>query len=717
MKKQQHFVTYEDVLKVVKSYLTKDEVKQLKEAYEDASKLYFGVTRLNGDNYITHVNNIVLTLAMVNADLDTLISSYLHDTIKDQKLTYDELKEKYNENVANIVGGFTKINDLNLEVKSESDIKKNQKILVGLCSDVRILFIKLADRLHNLRTMWVHNDKIQKEVAKETMDVLIPIAHRLGMFGIKQELEDLSLRYYKPEVYYQIVEKINQTKKERDDNIEKMINEISKLLKKRGIKFQIKGRAKSIHSIYKKLDSGRMFSDIFDLLALRVFVNDEDECYEVLSEIHSKYKPIPKRFKDYIARPKPNMYQSLHTTVYGEDDHLYEIQVRTYEMDLIAENGIASHWSYKAKGSNQKATIKSAMDKKLNAFKKTIEKDEEELLEPIDEESDVIYVYTPKKDVFEMQKGSTPIDFAYRIHSEVGDKMVGAIVNDNIVPLDYELNDGDIIKINTNKNSEGPSKEWINMAFTYHARSKVKSHFNKKEKDNLIKKGEDLLAKSLRKRKVSSSDFFKNENLDKTLKELKLDNLEDLYLNIGNNKYTPTLVINVVFSNHETKEETLIKKTTNNRPKKKISIKGDIVVEGISGVMINMASCCKPVPGDDILGYITKGFGISVHRINCHNVKDVGKRIIDVYWNDKITKKYPTNILIHSSDNKKLLADLINKTANTDITIQNVNTVDTKRGDFMLDVVVEVPNKEELKKFMNEIRSMKNVTDAERVIK
>lgn len=710
-------VTYDMVLKVIKEYLTKEELKFIKNAYEEVNKLYFNVERLNGDPYIVHANNTALTLAMINADFETIAAAYLHDTIRDEKLTHEEITNKYNSSVANIVLGFTKINELKFEFKNESDVLKNQKILVGLCSDVRILIIKLADRLHNMKTMWVHNDKIQKQVAKETMDLLIPISHRLGMFSIKQELEDLSLRYYKPQVYYQIVEKLNQTKKERDDIIKKMIDEISKNLKDNKLDFSIKGRAKSIHSIYKKLDNGKKFSDIFDLLALRVYVNNEEDCYEALSLIHSKYKPIPKRFKDYIARPKPNMYQSLHTTVYGEDDYLFEIQIRTYEMDLIAENGIASHWSYKSSGSNQKATVKSAMDKKLQAFKSVIEKDESELLNPVEEESDYIYVYTPKKDVFEMPKGSTPIDFAYRIHSEVGDKMVGAIVNENIVSLDYELNDGDIIKINTNKNSEGPSKEWVNMAFTYQARSKIKSHFNKKEKLELIKKGEDLLTKELRKRKISTSEFFANENINKTMKSLKVDELDDLYLNIGNNKYTSTLVVNVIFGKHETKEDVILKKTINNKPRKKISIKDDIIVEGISSLMINMASCCKPVPGDDIIGYITKGFGISVHRTNCPNVKDAKQRIIDVYWNKDISKSYPTNILIHASDNKKMLLDLISKSANTDIVVQNINTVDTKKGDFMFDVTVQVSNKDVLKKFMNEIRNMKNVTDAERVIK
>ena len=362
-----------------------------------------------------------------------------------------------------------------------------RKILVGLTNDVRVIIIKLAERLDDMRTLWVLTREEQKAIAQETIEVLTPIAHRLGMNKIKGELEDLSLRYYKPDIYFDIVDKLNQTKKQRDESVNKMINAVSEILNENGIKHTIKGRSKSIYSIYKKLDKGKKFSEIYDLLALRVFVDKETECYQALGVIHSKYKPMPKRFKDYIANPKTNMYQSLHTTVFGVDDFLYEIQIRTYEMDEVAERGIASHWSYKEQGSNKLAT-KNNMENKLQFFRSIMElnsedtTDEEFVASVKQEFNSTIYVYTPRGDVIELPSGATPIDFAYKVHSGVGDKMVGAIVNDILVPLDYELKNEDVVKINTNKNSTGPSLEWVNMAKTPQAKNKIKSFFNKLNK-------------------------------------------------------------------------------------------------------------------------------------------------------------------------------------------------------------------------------------------
>ena len=393
----------------------------------------------------------------MNADYSTLAAALLHDVIEDTDVTKEELEKLFGSEIALLVDGVTKINKINFETTNAAVIANQRKILVGLCEDVRVIFIKLADRLHNMRTLWIHSEKKQKENALETLEILTPIAHRLGMNTIKSELEDLSLRYLKPDVYFDIVEKLNQTKAKRDEAVLQMEKNVSEILNNNGIKHKIKGRSKSIYSIYKKLDKGKKFEDIYDLLALRVFVDTKEECYRALGLIHSKYHPIPNRFKDYIAMPKTNMYQSLHTTVFGYDGYLYEIQIRTYEMDEIAERCIATHWSYKEGTSGN---IQNNMEQKLQFFRSIIELNQEELT---DEEymknvtndvfNDTIYVYTPKGDVIELPNGSTPIDFAYRVHSKVGDSMVGAIVNNNIVPLDYKLQDNDIIKINTNKNS------------------------------------------------------------------------------------------------------------------------------------------------------------------------------------------------------------------------------------------------------------------------
>ena len=463
-----------------------EELALIKKAYEYAKECHSGEVRLTGEDYIEHPLSVAYILATTSADAATICAGLLHDLLEESDEALDYLKETFGEDIVSIIEGVTVINRLNFEGDTKSIIANHRKILVGLSEDVRVIFVKMADRLHNMRTLWAIPETSQKEKAKETLDILTPIAHRLGMNHIKSELEDLSLRYYKPDVYFSIVEQLNKTKAERDQYVSDMIHSIETLLNEAGIEHKIKGRAKSIYSIYKKLDKGKKFSDIYDLLALRVFVNTESECYQALGIIHSKYKPKPKRFKDYIAMPKTNMYQSLHTTVFGVDEQLFEIQIRTYEMDMIAENGIASHWSYKEKGSNTKASLQNAMEQKLQFFRSLMElkKDgasEEEIVTSVADEvlNENVYVFTPQGDVIELSKGSTPIDFAYRVHSKVGDQMVGAIVNNNIVPLDYELKDNDIVKINTNKNSVGPSKEWLNIAHTTQAKNKIKAFFHR----------------------------------------------------------------------------------------------------------------------------------------------------------------------------------------------------------------------------------------------
>jgi len=672
-------ITYTDVKNLVVSYINEQEKLDLiDKAYNFSSKIYQDDKRLTGEPYMSHPLTIATILAEIKADAETICGALLHDVIEEEKCTYDKLKSEFGEDVALLVKGVTKINKVSFSGDNEAVLANHRKIIVGLSEDVRVIIIKLADRLHNMRTLWVLPEATQKEKAKETLDILVPIAHRLGMNKIKGELEDLSLRYYKPDVYFSIVEKLNQSKSERDNIVIEMQNAVSNLLTEHGIKHEIKGRAKSIFSIYKKLDKGKRFSDIYDLLALRVFVNTEQDCYQALGIIHSKFKPMPKRFKDYIAMPKTNMYQSLHTTVFGLDSNLFEVQIRTYEMDQVAENGIASHWSYKENGSNVKANMQNEMEQKLQFFKSIIDlKNEnmpdEEFVNSAKEDlfKSTIYVFTPKGDVVELPSGSTPIDFAYRVHSRVGDTMVGAIVNNSIVPLDYELQDNDIIKINTNKNSSGPNREWINMARTSQAKNKIKAFFNKIDKDENFKKGEEALLKELRKKKITQNDFFSDENISEILDETKCGDLHELYIGIGSNKFTPTQIINIIVAETDTKEEMILKKVTEKEVNLD-SIKADIIVEGIDDIKVNIASCCKPIPGDRIVGYITKGNGISVHRMVCPNVSELEERIIEVSWNNVTTKKYPTTILVHASEENNVLVNIISKTSNSNITVESI---------------------------------------------
>ena len=713
---------YKELEEKIKLYMQEEDVLEIRKAYDYACEKHFGQKRLTGEDYIVHPLAVALILANIKADKETIIAGLLHDVLEDTNTTEEELTNLFGKTVNTIVSGVTKINSISFKGgENEASIATQRKILVGLTEDVRVIIVKLADRLHNMRTLWVHSEEKQKKKARETLDILIPIAHRLGMSSIKSELEELCLRYLKPDVYFDIVEKLNQSKKERDDLVLKMQSEVSRLLDENGIKHEIKGRAKSIYSIYKKLDTGRRFSDIYDLLALRVFVDTEALCYQALGIIHSKFKPIPKRFKDYIAMPKTNMYQSLHTTVFGIEGHLFEIQIRTYEMDEVAEHGFAAHFSYKEHKSMASKEMQNEMEQKLQFFRSIIElkneeTDDEAFVNSVKEEfKDTIYVFTPKGDVIELPKGSTPIDFAYRVHSSVGEKMVGAIVNEQIVPLDYELKDNDIIKINTNKNSLGPNREWLNIAKTTSAKNKIKSFFNKQDKDEYFKRGEELLTKELRKKKISINDFLTNENIDKICEDFKCGELKEIYINIGNNKITSKAIINDILGENETKEEVILKKV-NNKEVVLPNIKNDILVSGIDEIKVNIASCCKPVPGDRIVGYITRGYGITIHRMMCPNVKELEERFIDVHWNSEISKRYPTSILVHTISKKDILLDIVSKASNNGISIESINNM-SSGGTFTYDITVLVDNKNELVNFMSDIKSIQEVKEIERAVK
>ena len=725
MRKDKPNLTFEELREKLITYITdENDLDMIRKAYMLAFEKHFGVKRKSGEDYIIHPLNVAYILTEIYADAKTIQAALLHDVVEDTDVTIEEIEEMFGSEVALLVNGVTKINRLNFQGDNEAMIANHRKILVGLTEDVRVIIIKLADRLHNMRTIWALPEKKQKQKAKETLDILTPIAHRLGIGSIKSELEDLSLRYYKPDTYFDIVEKLNKSKAERDQLVIEMKQSVSSLLNEHGIKHEIKGRSKSIYSIYKKLDKGKKFSDIFDLLALRVFVDTEAECYQALGIIHSKYRPIPKRFKDYVAMPKTNMYQSLHTTVFGEGGQLYEIQIRTYEMDKVAELGIASHWSYKENGSNVKANMKNTMEQKLQFFRNIMDLKQEEtndadFVKSVSEEvlKENVYVFTPKGDVIELPSGSTPIDFAYRVHSGVGDKMVGAIVNNNIVPLDYVLKDNDIIKINTNKNSIGPSREWINMAYTSSAKNKIKAFYNKIDKEGYIEKGQEILKDECRKKKIAFNEIISNENIEKILKEYKFRNVDELYVNVGNGKITPTMIFNVINNNNENKVDIILKKAKNNANIKQTVNKNDIVVEGIDDIKVNIASCCKPVPGDRVIGYITKGNGISVHRSVCPNVSELEERLIEVNWNTKISKKYSTTLLIRASESKNILLDVVSKTSNSDIIIQSINSLSQSKDEYVFEITVMVDCKESLVKFMNDINSLQKINSIERIIK
>lgn len=704
----------DELLEIAGKYIKEQsELDTIKKAYYYAKEVHKNDIRKSKEEYMHHPLNVAYILTDLYADSDTLSAALLHDTIHIGHADLQDIENTFGKDISMLVKGITKINKLNLFTDSENQINYYKKIIIGLTEDVRIIIIKLAERTQNMRTLYVLSEESRKAKAKETIEILVPIAHRLGLSKIKSELEVNSLKYYKPNAFVSVEELLNNTEEERNNAVKEMQRKISELLIENNIKFEIKGRAKSIYSIYNKLQKGKKFSEIYDIYALRVIVDTESECYQVLGIIHSKFKPKQNRFKDYIANPKTNMYQSLHTTVFGHDGKLYEVQIRTHEMDEIAERGIASHWSYKEKGKK----LQKSMEQKLQLFRNIMELNDdkvspEDFVNQVKNEllGDNIYVYTPKGDVFELPKGSTPIDFAYKVHTKVGDTMVGALVNDMIVPLSSELKDGDIVKINTNKTSS-PSKEWLNYAKTSQAKNKIKAFFSKADKNESYNRGKDLFQKEIRRRKLSINDV--TSKIDNIIKELKVPDENELYIGIGTGKFSSVLAVDLAFKTEElSKEEFLLEKIVKTK-ENIIDVKNDILVDGIDEIKVTLASCCNPIKGDKIVGYISRGNGIIVHNENCHNISSLEDRLIPVKWNENIVKKFKTNLNIYTSKKDNLLIDIISKTSNENITITKVNTIN--KNDYNLyELTLEVFDLDTLNKYMTNLKQNKEIIKVER---
>ena len=709
---QNEIDTIEELLEKVSSYIDdKKEIETITKAYYYAKEVHKNDTRLCGEEYMHHPLNVAYILTDLEADSDTLSAALLHDTVHIGKADLNEIEKEFGKDISSLVKGITKLNKLNLFTDSENQINYYKKIIIGLTEDVRIIIIKLAERVQNMRTLYVLPEESRKDKAKETIEILVPIAHRLGLSNIKSELEVNSLKYYKPTAFTSVEELLDNTEEERNYCAEEMKRRISAILDENHIDYEIKGRAKSIYSIYNKLQKGKKFSDIYDIYALRVIVNTETECYHVLGLIHRKFKPKQDRFKDYIANPKTNMYQSLHTTVFGFDNKLYEVQIRTHEMDEVAERGIASHWSYKEKGKK----LQGSMEQKLQLFRSIMElKDdatsEEEFVNTVKEEvlGDNIYVYSPKGDVFELPKGATPIDFAYRVHTKVGETMVGALVNETIVPLNSELHDGDIVKINTNKTSK-PSVEWLNIVKTSQAKNKIKAYFSKIDKNEAIEKGKEALLKEIKRRKVSASDVL--DRMDDIVKELKAADENEVYIGLGTGKFHPVSVAGIVLDSTN-KDDILLDKIKNRETI--IDVKNDVIVDGIDKVKVTLANCCNPIKGDNIVGYISRGNGIIVHNENCHNIKDLKDRVVQVKWNQNIDKKFKTVINITCTKKENMLFDVINKTSGLGIVITKVNTTISKDNNIF-EITIEVKDLDALKKYIADLKSNNDVLTVERV--
>ena len=718
--------TKKELFDEIDKYITsKDSLDLINKAYDYAQEKHKDQKRSSGEPYFVHLLNVAYELAKLKADPSTICAGLLHDVIEDCGVTKEEFIENFNEDIYNMVEAVTKISNLKFTDEKEYLAANHRKIFIAMAKDVRVILVKLVDRLHNMRTLEYLAPEKQKRIAKETLEVYAPIAHRLGIAEIKNELEDLSFYYLDNDKYHEIAKLVESKKSERDDQIDIMMNDISKVLTEKGIPFRIFGRSKHLYSINKKMiTKNKRFDEILDLLAIRIVTKTVTNCYEILGYIHAVYRPIPGRLKDYIAMPKMNMYQSLHTTIVGPDGRIYEVQIRTEEMDQIAERGIAAHWSYKE---GQKRSQKQLVEELswLKAFEENSEADASEYMNDVTHDifNANIYCLTPRGRVIDLPNGSTPLDFAYRIHTEVGNQTVGALVNGVLVPLNTQLKTGDVIELKTNKNST-PSEDWLKIVKSNHARNKIKAYFQRKEyeeKEEYVKVGENLLKEDLKKHDLNVDEYFDSKKLDKLASSLQFPNSFDMLYAIGCKSLSTQTVLEKIanFGKKELDLSYLSRITKKNAERKEnVVSKTGIVVKGVTSMKIALSPCCSPIYGDEIVGFVSKGQGIKVHRKQCPNVTKE-KRIIDVEWDsNKPEMKYEASIKIFSKDRSYLLTDLVTVIAQYKATLTAVN-ITANGEDFTANASMSlmVNDLEHLETIMANLRKVNSVISVERAIK
>lgn len=724
--------TIDDIITYCQSYLhNEDNLNLIKKAYDVAKKKHEGQFRKSGDPYIQHPVEVAYILATLHAGPDTIAAGLLHDVLEDTDMSKEEMAATFNKDVAEIVDGVTKISKLKYMTKEKALAHNHEKLLLAMAKDIRVILVKIADRLHNMRTIQFHSEEKQKRIAQETLDLYAPLAHRLGMYRIKAELEDLSFKALEPEKYAEIAKEISFKKTERDEDVEKMISTVKGLLEKNHINhYDIKGRVKNIYSIYKKIiTKNKTIDDIYDLLALRVIVDSVEQCYHVLGIIHSIWTPLPMRFKDYIAVPKPNMYQSLHTTVVGPAGKIYEIQIRTYEMDQIAEFGVAAHWAYKENVEYSHEKEQLEIVNKLKWYKDLTTYVEnsatEDPLDSIIEDifSANVYIFTPKGDVYDFPAGSMPLDFAYRIHSDIGNKTVGAIVNGKIVPLSYKLKTGDVVEIKTNKACTGPTSEWLKLAKTSHAKTKIKAFINKKQRDAFVAKGLEELTVIGKNYNYSPTTLDDKQVMDLFGKN-GIRTVEDLYWTIGKGEISALAAINRILGLTDVKldDEFALKQYSEDSSKnrKRIATNGfGIIVEGLERAKLHLGNCCQPVYGDEISGYISKGNGIIIHRVTCPNVEKASpERFINVYWDKDFSGRiFDTTLKIIALDRRNLVADMINILNGCNVTIASVTSTKNRTGDCMAKFKLQVSGLNDLNNAILNLKKIPEIYQIERVNK
>ena len=714
---------FKKLLLRVKKYNPKADIQLITKAYEIAREYHSGQFRKSGEPFITHPLEVAIILADIETDQVSIVAALLHDVIEDTELKYEDIKKEFGEKIADIINGVTKLDKIVFSSLEEKQVENLRKMIIAMSEDVRIIIVKLADRLHNMRTLSALSKEKKKLKAIETLEVYAPIAHRLGIHQIKSELEDLGFQTLHPKQYKNIMEMIKEKIKLRQNQIDESIKIVAEKLNEVNIQADISGRIKSYYSVYNKIiNQNRNLNDIYDLIAIRIIVEDIKSCYAALGIIHSIWRPVPGRFKDYIANPKLNMYQSLHTTVIGQSGDPVEIQIRTFEMHKFAEYGIAAHYKYK------EGIIKTTeFDKRVAWISQILDwqkdlKDPQDYLESLklDLFEEEIFVFTPKGKVINLPRGATPIDFAYQIHTDVGHNCIGAKVNGSMVPIESELENGNIVEVLTSKAPKGPSRDWLSIVKTSAARNKIKQWFSKEERQESYNAGREIMLKTLRKNSLSFKDI-PSKLIDNVAKEFNLENTDSLYRSIGSHKVSAHQVFTRLIKKLNQEEEKEITIEDVQREQTLRNTGSGIIVKGMDNVLVSMAKCCNPVPGDKILGYITRGKGISIHRTDCTNVimllKNDNERFIEVTWDNFAPNKFNAEIQVEAIDRTKLLRDITNLISEYDLNIINASTQRLeKSGIAKFRFIIEISNKYILKDVINNLKQIDSVYDAFRVL-
>ncbi len=723
----------EDVLIEAKKYITnKDSLALIERALNYAYEKHAGQFRRNGEPYIVHIWNVSYILATLRVGPKTICGGILHDVIEDCGVSKEQMTLDFDEEIANLVESVTKIGNISFKNMKEYQAANHRKLFIAMAKDVRVILIKLVDRLHNMRTLQFMTNEKQVSIASETLEVYAPIAHRLGISEIKNELEDLSFLYLKSDEYHRIARLVEAKKSERDQMVKKMIEDISKILSENNIKFRIFGRSKHLYSIYRKMTTkNKRFEEILDLLAIRIVTVSELNCYEILGYIHAHYRPIPGRLKDYIAMPKVNMYQSLHTTIVGDMGSIFEIQIRTEEMDSIAELGVAAHWRYKEGSKYDPRVEQKQIEDKLSWFKdftaftgESIDNNATDYMETLTRDifEANVYVMTPMGKVIDLPNGSTPIDFAYRVHTDVGHATVGAIVNDALVPLNTVLKTGDVVNIKTTKQISGPSEDWLKFVKTNQARNKIKNFLAKKESEKRQEKvdsGEKILFDELKKRGFEPKEFMDKKKIEGVMSFFQVDNYVDLMYGIAQKSINQSIVVEKLTNQKKTfVEDELINKINNKEYKKQSTSKNGIKIKGIDSMMMSIAQCCCPVFKDDIVGYITKGQGVKVHRTSCPNVVNLSSRLIDVEWEDSVSPstRYDSHVMVIARDRNFLFTDIVTVVSQCKGSLTSINSnVNTEDLTATTKMTIQVNDLEHLNNILANLKKVDSVIEVERL--